>query len=185
MKIDLESIQSSPIEIDRSLLSSLEQKARDVFSGEGSIDVLIKEINDGLVDKAKEGIEETIQSFNASKIKAQIVVKYAEKTFSFLSEYKDYMDKVVKRLQDKHKMKVKRATEKVIKETMANMQKDVAKDVLLNKKTNIKNVFGKAVKWYAIYSDKEDVYNLTKKMFLHSFNEIHKKFNTLPFNSCS
>jgi len=78
-------------------------------------------------------------------------------------------------------MKVKTAIEKVFKETMANMPKDVAKDVLLNKKAMLKTVFGKAVKWYSIYSDTEDVYELTKKMVLHPFNEIQKKLSTLPF----
>ena len=185
MKNNLESTQSSPIEIERSLLSSLEKKADDVLSGEGSIDVLIKEIKDGLVDKAKERVGETIQGFDASKIDAQKVVDYAEKTFDYLSEYKDYMDKVVKKLQDKPKMKVKTAIEKVFKETMANMPKDVAKDVLLNKKATLKTVFGKAVKWYSIYSDTKDVYELTKKMVLHPFNEIQKKLSTLPFYTSS
>ena len=181
MKDNLESTLSSPIEIERSLLSSLEQKANDVLSGEGSIDILIKEIKDGLVDKAKERIGETILGFDASKIDAQKVVDYAEKTFDYLSEYKDYMDNVGKKLQDKPKMKVKTAIEKVFKETMANMPKDVAKDVLLNKKAMLKIVFGKTVKWYNIYSDTKDVYELTKKMVLHPFNEIQKKLSTLPF----
>ena len=181
MKDNLESTQSSPIEIERSLLSSLEQKANDVLSGEGSIDILIKEIKDGLVDKAKERIGETIQGFDASKIDAQKVVDYAEKTFDYLSEYKVYMDNVLKKLQDKPKMKVKTAIEKVFKETMANMPKDVAKDVLLNKKAMLKIVFGKTLKWYNIYSDTKDVYELTKKMVLHPFNEIQKKLSTLPF----
>ncbi len=185
MKDNLESTLSSPIEIERSLLSSLEQKANDVLSGEGSIDVLIKEIKDGLVDKAKERIGETIQSFDASKIDAQKVVDYVEKTFEYLSEYKEYMDNVVKKLQDNPKMKVKTAIEKVFKETMANMPKDVAKDVLLNKKAMLKIVFGKTVKWYNIYSDTKDVYELTKKMVLHPFNEIQKKFSTLPFYTSS
>ena len=185
MKDNLESTQSSPIEIERSLLSSLEQKANDVLSGEGSIDILIKEIKDGLVDKAKERIRETIQGFDASKIDAQKVVDYTEKTFDYLSEYKVYMDNVVKKLQDKPKMKVKTAIEKVFKETMANMPKDVTKDVLLNKKAMLKIVFGKTVKWYNIYSDTKDVYELTKKMVLHPFNEIQKKLSTLPFYTLS
>ncbi len=185
MKNNLESTQASPIEIERSLLSSLEQKVNDVLSGEGSIDVLIKEIQDGLVDKAKERIGETIQSFDASKIDAQKVVDYVEKTFEYLSEYKKYMDNVVKKLQDNPKMKVKTAIEKVFKETMSNMPKDVPKDVLLNKKAMLKNVFGKAEKWYNIYSDTKDVYELTKKMVLHPFNEIQKKLSTLPFYTSS
>lgn len=185
MKDNLESTRSSPIEIERSLLSSLKQKTNDVLSGEGSIDVLIKEIKDGLVDKAKQRIGETIQGFDASKIDAQKVVDYAEKTFDYLSEYKVYMDIVLKKLQDKPKMKVKTAIEKVFKETMANMPKDVAKDVLLNKKAMLKIVFGKTVKWYNIYSDTKDVYELTKKMVLHPFNEIQKKLSTLPFYTSS
>ena len=185
MKNNLESTQSSPIEIERSLLSKLEQKAYDILSGEGSIDVLIKEIKDGLVDKAKERIGETIQSFDVSKIDAQKVVDYAEKTFDYLSEYIDYMDNVVKKLQDNPKMKVKTAIDKVFKESMANISKDVAKDVLLNKKAMLKIVFGKTVKWYNIYSDTKDVYELTKKMVLHPFNEIQKKLSTLPFYTLS
>lgn len=180
-----ERAQSTPIEIERSLLSNLEQKANDVLSGQGSIDVLIKEIKDGLVDKAKQRIEETIQSFDSSKIDAQKVVDYAEKTFDYLSEYKDYMDDVVKKLQFKPKMKVKTAIEKVFKDTMANLPKDVAKDVFLNKKTILKTVYGKAIKWYGIYSDTTDVHELTKKMVLHPFNEIQKKFSTLPFYTSS
>ncbi|MFX0004450.1 MAG: hypothetical protein ACFE9C_13485 [Candidatus Hodarchaeota archaeon] len=183
LEIDLEHIQSLPIEVEKSLLSGLEQKALDVLSGKNSINVLIKEIKDELIDKAKDRIEDTIQSFDASKIEAQKVVDYAEKTFDYLSEYKDYMDNVIKKLQDKPKMKVKTAIEKVFKETITNIHTDVPKDVVLNKKETIKNVFGKAVKWYNIYSDTEDIYELNKKMFLHPFNEIQKKLSTLPFYS--
>ena len=180
-----ETTQSSPLEIEKSLLSRLEQKANDVLSGEGSVDVLIKEIKVELVDKAKERIGDTFQIFDANKINAQKVIDYVENTFDYLSEYKDYMDKIVKKLQDKPKIKVKTAIEKVFKETMANMPKDVAKDVLLNKKATLKTVFGKAVKWYSIYSDTKDVYELTKKMVLHPFNEIQKKLSTLPFYTSS
>jgi len=175
------STQSSPIQIEKSLLSSLEQKANEVFSGGGSIDVLIKEINIGLIDKAKERIEETFQSFDAKKIDAQKVVDYVENTFDYLSEYKDYMDNVDIKLQGNRKMKVKTAIEKVFKESMANMPKDVAKDVLLYKKAMLKTVFGKAVKWYSIYSDTKDVLELTKKMVLHPFITIQNKLSTLPF----
>jgi len=185
LKTNLETIQSSPIEIEKSLLSSLEQKANDVLSGENSIDVLIKEIKDGLVDKAKERIEETIQSFDVSKIDTQKIVIYVEKTLNYLSEYKDFMDEVVKKLQGKPKMKVKTAIEKVFKETMAKLPKNVPKDVLLDKKTTLKIVSGKAIKWYTIYSDTEDIYKLTKKMVLHPFNEIQGKLSTLPFYSSS
>ncbi len=176
-----ESTQSSPLEIDKSLLSRLEQMANAVLSDQGSIDVLIKEIKVGLVDKAKERIEETFQSFDVNKIDAQKVVDYAEKTFSYLSEYKDYMDNVVLKLQANPKMKVKTAIEKVYKDTLGNIPKNVAQDVLLNKKATLKIVFGKSVEWYNIYSDMEDVMELTKKMVLHPFNEIQKKLSTLPF----
>ncbi|MFX1379584.1 MAG: hypothetical protein ACFFA4_10880 [Promethearchaeota archaeon] len=182
-EIDFENIQSSPIEIEKNLLLSLEKKANEVLYGKGSIDVLIKEIKDELIDKAKQRIEETIQSFDVSKIEAQKVMNYTEKTFDYLSEYKDYMENVVKKLWDKPKMKVKTALEKVYKEAMENMTKDVAKDVILNKKTTLKTVFGKAVKWYNIYSDTENVNELAKKMFLHPFIEIQKKLYTLPFYS--
>ncbi|MFX0039311.1 MAG: hypothetical protein ACFFCY_08120 [Promethearchaeota archaeon] len=183
MEINLEYTQSLPIEIEKSLLSNLDQKALDVLSGKNSINVLIKEIKDELVDKAKDRIEETIKSFDVSKIEAQKVIDYTEKTFDYLSEYKDYMDNLIKKLQDKPKMKVKTAIEKVFKETMANIHTDVAKDILLNKKVTLKTVFGNAIKWYNIYSDTEDIYELAKKMFLHPFNEIQKKLSTLPFYS--
>ena len=181
MKNAIETTQSSPIEIEKNLLLNLAQKAHDILSSGGSIEVLIKEIRDGLVEKAKERIEETIQGFDISKIEAQRVIEYTENTFCYLSEYKDFMDNVVKKLQDKPKTKIKTALEKTFKETMTNMPKDVAKDVLLNKKATLKTVFEKAVKWYNLYSDTEDVNELTKKMFLHPFNEIQNKFSTLPF----
>ncbi|MFX0035806.1 MAG: hypothetical protein ACFE9I_09215 [Candidatus Hermodarchaeota archaeon] len=177
----LKKAHSSPIEIEKQLLLSLVSKASVLFSGEGSIDVLIKEIKDELVDKAKVRIEETIQSFDAYKIDAQKVINYVEKTFDYLSEYKEYMDNVVKKLQDKPKMKVKTAIEKVYKDTIVNLPKEVAKDVLLNKKELYKTVYSKAVKWYNFYSDIEDIYDLTKKMTLHPFNEVQKKLSTLPF----
>ncbi|GAI87791.1 unnamed protein product, partial [marine sediment metagenome] len=79
--------------------------------------------------------------------------------------------------------KVKTAIEKVFKESMANMSKDVAKDVLLYKKAMLKNVFGKAVKWCSIYSDTKDVLELTKKMVLHPFITIQNKLSTLPICS--
>ncbi len=178
---DLKRSHSSPLENEKSILSNLEKKANEILSHGGSIDVLIKEIKDGLIDKAKERIEETIHSFDVSKIEAQKVINYTEKTFDYLSEYKDYMDNVVKKLQDKPKMKVKTALEKVFKEAIANMPKEVAKDVLLNKKVILKLVYGKAVKWFNIYSSIEDVNELTNKMYLHPFNEIQKKLSTLPF----
>jgi hypothetical protein len=181
MKNDIETTQSSPLEIEKNLLLNLAQKADEVLSSGCSIDVLIKEIRDGLVEKAHERIEETNQSFDVSKIEAQRVIEYTERTFDYLSEYKDFMDNVVKKLQDEPKTKVKTALEKTFKETIKNMPKDVAKDVLLNKKATLKNVFEKAVKWYNFYSGIEDVNKLTKKMFLHPFNEIQKKLSTLPF----
>ncbi len=181
MREILENTKSSPLEVEKSLLSSLDQKANDVLSGEGSIDVLIKEIKDRLIDKAKDRMRDTIQSFDAGRIDAQKVVKYAEKTFDYLSEYKDFMDKVVVKLQSKPKMNVKTAIEKVYKETMVNIPKDITKDALLNKKVTLKNVFGKAVKWHDIYSGTKDVYELTKKMVIHPFIEIQKRLSTLPF----
>jgi hypothetical protein len=181
MKNIHESTLSSPLEVEKKLLSRLEQMATEFLSSQGSIDVLIKEINVGLVDKAKERIEETFQSFDVNKIDAQKVVDYVDKTFEYLSEYKDYMDIVVIKLQDNPKMKVKTAIEKVYKETLGNIPKNVAKDVLSNKKTMLKTVFGKAVKYYSIYSDTEDVMELSKQMVLHPFNEIKKRLNTLPF----
>ena len=185
MKDNHETTQSSLIEIERNLLSKIEQKANDVISGEGSIDVLIKEIKVGLVDKAKKRIEETFKSFDVNKIDAQKVIDYVEKTFDYLSEYKEFMYDVVKKLQDKPKMKVKTAIDKVFKETMANIPKDVAKDVLFNRKAMLKKVFEKAVKWYSIYSDTKDVLELYKKMVLHPFNKIQKKLSTLPFYDSS
>jgi hypothetical protein len=173
--------QSSPIEVERNLLSSLEQKANDVLCGEGSINVLIKEIKDGLVDKAKERIEETFQSFDVNKIDAQKVVEYAENILDYLSEYKDYMDNVIIKIQNKPKMKVKTAIDKVFKDSMANMPKNISKDVLLSKKAILNIVSDKAINWYKIYSDTKDVLELTKKMVLHPFNEIQKKLSTLPF----
>jgi len=185
MKNIHESIQSSPIEIEKNLLSSLVQRANDVLYGESSIDVLIKEIKDDLVDNARERIGETFQSFDVGKIDAQKVVDYADNILAYLSEYKDYMDNVIIKIQNKPKIKVKTAIDKVFKESMANMPKDIAKDVLLNKKAMLKTVSDKAVKWYNIYSDTKDVLELTKKMVLHPFNEIQKKLGTLPFYDSS
>jgi len=180
-----ESTQSSPIEIEKNLLSRLEQKANEVLSSGGSVDVLIKEIKDGIVEKAKERIEEVFQSFDVNKIDAQKVVDYVENTCNYVSEYKGYMDCVVKKLQDKPKMKVKTAIEKVFKETMSNMPKDVAKDALLNKKAMLKAVFGEAMECYSIYSDTKDALELTKKMVLHPFKTIQNKLSTLPFYAAS
>ena len=181
MKDIHESTQSSTIEIEKSLLSRLEQKANDVLSGGGSIDVLIKEIKVELVDKAKERIGETFQSFDANRINAQKVIDYVENKFDYLSVYEDYMDKVVKKLQDKPKIKVKTAIEKVFKETMTNMPKNVPKAVFLNKKVMLKTAFGEAVDCYGIYSDTKDSLELTKKMVLHPFKTIQNKLLTLPF----
>lgn len=176
-----EETQPSPIEIEKALLSNLEQKANEVLSGEGSINVLIKEIKDGLVDKAKERIEETFQSFDVGKIDAQKVVDYAENILDYLSDYKDYMDSVIIKIQNKPKMKVKTAMDKVFKESMVNMPKDVSKDILLNKKAMLKTVYEKAIPWHKIYSDTKNVLELINKMVLHPFNEIEKKLSTLPF----
>jgi len=185
MITDNETTQTSPIEIDKNLLFHLEQKANDVLSSKSSIDVLIKEIKDDLVEKAKEKIEETFESFDVKKIDAQKVVDYAENILDYLSEYINYMDSVVNKLQNKPKMKVKTAIDKVFKESMANIQKDVAKDVLFNKKEILKTVSDKAVKWYNIYSNTKNTFELTKKMVLHPFTEIQKKLCTLPFYASS
>jgi hypothetical protein len=176
-----ESTQSSLIETEKSLLLNLEQRANEVLSSSGSIDVLIKEIKLGLVDKAKERIEEVFQSFDVNKIDAQKTVDLVEKTFEYLSEYEDYMSNVVLKLQANPKLKVKSAIEKVYKETMSNMPKDIAKDLILNKKEMLKNVYSKAVKWYNIHSDEKDALELTKKMALHPFSKIQEKLGTLPF----
>ena len=172
MKDNHKSVQPSPIEIERRLLSSLEQKANDVLSRKGSIVVLIKEIKDNLVDKAKERIGETFKSFDVNKIEAQKVIDFAENTLNYLSEYKDYMDNVDKKLQDNPKMKVKTAIDKVFKESIANMPKVVAKDAFLSKKALLKTVSDKAVKLYTIYSNTNNVFELTKKMGLHPYKEI-------------
>ncbi|MFW9874974.1 MAG: hypothetical protein ACFFG0_17850, partial [Candidatus Thorarchaeota archaeon] len=180
-----EKTQISPIEIEKILLSSLEHSANDILTSGGSIDVLIKEIKDGLIDKAKVRIEETFQSFDVNKIDTQKVVDYVEKTFDYLSEYKDFMDDVVNKIQVKSKIKVKAAIEKVFKETMVIMPKDIAKDVFLNKKAILKTVFEKAEKWYSIYSDTDDKLELTTKMIIHPIKEIQKKLSTLPFYALS
>ncbi len=176
-----ERTQSSPIEVERNLLSSLEQKANDVLSGKGSINVLIKEIQDGLVDKAKERIEETFQSFDVNKIDAQKVIASTEDIMAYLAEYKDFMDIVVLKIQNKPKMKVKTAIDKVFKESMTNMSKDVSKDILLNKKAMLNTVSDQALKWYKINSDTKDALELTKKMLLNPINEIQKNLRSLPF----
>ncbi|MFX1569295.1 MAG: hypothetical protein ACFFCV_13105 [Promethearchaeota archaeon] len=178
-----EMTQSSQIENEKRILSSLEQRANEVLYSGGSIDVLIKEIKMGLVDKAKDRIEETFQSFDVNKIDAQNTIGYVEKTFEYLSDYKDYMDNVVTKLKYKPKMNVKTAIEKVFRDTISDMPKDLAKDILNNKKTMLKIVNNKALKWYDIYSDTSDALELTKKMTLHPFNEIQKKLSTLPFYS--
>ncbi|MFX1346460.1 MAG: hypothetical protein ACFFAI_15285 [Promethearchaeota archaeon] len=180
-----ETTQSSPIDTEKKLLSGLEQKVDEFLSSGNSVDVLIKDIKDGLVDKARERIEETFQSFDAGKIDAQKVVDYVETMCNYVSDYKDYMDCVVLKLQDKPKMKIKTAIEKVFKETMSDMPKDVAKDTLLNKKAMLKTVFDKVVECYSIYSDIEDVMELTKKMVLHPFKTIQNKLSTLPFYTSS
>ena len=176
-----ENIQSSPLEIERRLLSSLEQKANEVFSGEGSIVVLIKEIKDDLIDKAKVRIGETYKSFEVNKIEAQKAIDYAENILNCLGEYKDYVECLDRKLQDNPKMKVKTAINKVLKESIANLPKNVSKEEFLNKKIILKTVSDKAVNLYNIYSDTKDVFELTKKMGIHPFNEIKEKLSTLPF----
>jgi len=181
MKDNHKSVQPSPIEIERRLLSSLEQKANDVLSRKGSIVVLIKEIKDNLVDKAKERIGETFKSFDVNKIEAQKVIDYAENSLDCLSEYEDYVDCMVKKLQDNPKMKVKTAITEVFKEFITNLPKTLSKEQFLNKKVILKSVSEKAVKLYNFYSDTNDSFELTKKMGLHPFNEIKEKLSTLPF----
>ncbi len=78
-------------------------------------------------------------------------------------------------------MKVKTALDKVSKESMASLPKDIAKDVFLSRKALLKTVSENAVNWYNIYSDTKDAFELIKKLGLHPFNEIQKKLNTLPF----
>jgi len=119
--------------------------------------------------------------FLVGKIDAQKVVDYVENMCNYVSDYKDYMDCVVLKLQEKPNMKVKTAIEKVFKETISNISKNVAKDTLLNKKTTLKTVFEEAVECYNIYSDTEDVMELTRKMVLHPFKTIQNKLSTLPF----
>jgi hypothetical protein len=176
-----EQTRSTTAQIDEKLLMSLEQKANDVFIGKGSINVLIKEIKDDLIIKAKERIEETFQSFDVNKIDAQKTVGHAENILSYLSEYKDFMDSVVKTIEIKPKMKVKTALDKVSKESLGNLPKDIAKEVLLNRKALLKTVSEKAAQWYKIYSDTKDPFVLIKKMGLHPFSEIQKMLKTLPF----
>ncbi len=173
--------QSSPIEIERNLLLCLEQKVNDVLSSNGSINVLIKEIKDDLVDKAKERIEETFQSFDVNKIDAQKVVDYADNILAYLSEYKDYMDNVNIKIQAKPKMKVKTAIDKVFKESMANLPRHVTKDILINEKEMLKIVSERASNFYKIYSGMKEPFEITKKMVLHPFTEIQKNLRTLPF----
>ena len=183
--IPSESTHDSQLDIEMNLLSNLTHKADEVLSNQGSINVLIKEIKDDLVDKAKERIEQTIQSFDVSKIEAQKVINYTEGVFDLISDYNDYMNDIIKKLQDKPKMKVKNAIEKVYKDSMAILPKDIAKDVLLGRKAMLKTVFDKASKSYDIYSDIEDVNELTKKMALHPFHVIQEKLSTLPFYRAS
>lgn len=181
VKDNYDATESSPIEIERNYLSNLERNASDVLSNGGSIQVLIKEIKDGLVEKARERIEETFQSFDVRKIEAQKLVDYADNLLDYMSEYNEYMDKVVIKLQSKPKMKVKAAIDKVFKDSMATLPKDISKDVLLAKKKMLNNVSDKAAEWYNLYSDIKDPLELTKKMVFHPFNEIQKKLGTLPF----
>ena len=82
------------------------------------------------------------------------------------------MDSVVKKLQNKPKMKVKTAIDKVFKESITNIQ-------------ILKKVSDKAAKWYNIYSDTKNTFEITKKMVLHPFTEIQKKLCTLPFYASS
>jgi hypothetical protein len=185
IKDNHQTTQSSQIDLERRLLATLELKANDVFFSEGSIDVLIKEIKDELINKAKYRIEETFKSFDVNKIDAQKVIDYAENFLDYLSEYKDYMDKMVNKLQAKPKMKVKSAIEKVFKDSMDNLAKDVAKDVFLKNKAMLKTVYENTLKWYDIYSDTKDVFELTKKMSLHPFHEIKMKLSNLPFYTSS
>lgn len=176
-----ENTQSSPIEIDRKLLSDLEQKANDVLSGNGSVYVLIKEIKDDLVTKAKVRIGETFESFDINKIEALKVVDHTENILDYLGEYKDYMDKLVKKLQDKPKMNVKTAIDRVFKESIGNLPKAVAKEDFLKKKAILKTVCDKTKECYHNYADEKDIIELTKKMGLHPFNEIQNKLSTLSF----
>ena len=179
----LEIPQKEPDEIDKILLSSLEEKANDVLSGKGSIHVLIKEIKDDLINKANERIEETYESFDINKKEAQQVVKNAEFILQYLTEYKEYLDELNNRLKEKPSLKIKSTLGKIHKESMASLPKGITKEMLLDKKELLKLVSTKTEEFYGIYSDTEDVFELTKKMGLHPFNEIQKELNTLPFYS--
>ncbi|MHA2006220.1 MAG: hypothetical protein ACXABO_16460 [Promethearchaeota archaeon] len=178
-----ETAQISPLEVEKNLLLSLEQRATEFLSSDGSVEVLIREIKVDLVNKAKERIEETYQSFDVNKIEAQKIVGHAENILNYLSDYKDYMDNVVIKIQSKPKMKVKTALDKVFKESMATMPKDIAKDILSSKKAKLKLVFEKALKWYDLHSDTKDALELTKKMVLHPFTTIQNNLSTLTFYS--
>jgi hypothetical protein len=176
-----ENSQLSPIEIEKNFISNIVQKANDVILGEGSINVLIKEIKDFTTENAKKRIEETFQSFDVNKIDAQKAIDNTENILDYLSEYKDYMDKVTLKIHSKPKMKVKTAIDKVFKDIMSEMPKDISKDVLLNKKSMLNNVTDKVMKCCSIYKDTGDVFDLTKKMVLHPFNEIQSELSDLPF----
>ncbi|MFX1457640.1 MAG: hypothetical protein ACFFDB_19920 [Promethearchaeota archaeon] len=184
-EVTLETIQTPLTDTDRILLNSLEQKANEVLSGDRSINVLIKEIKDDLVGKAKQRIEETFQSFDAGKIDAQKAIDYAERILDYLSEYKEYMDNVIIKLHDKPKIKVKAAIDKVLKESISDIPKDISKDILLNRKAILNIVSDKAKEWYNFYSDTKDALNITSKMVLHPFKEIQDKLNSLPFYNSS
>ncbi|MFW9896233.1 MAG: hypothetical protein ACFFD7_10550, partial [Candidatus Thorarchaeota archaeon] len=113
---------------------------------------------------------------------------YAESILDYLSEYKEYMDNVIIKLHDRPKIEVKVAIDKVLKESISNIPKDISKDILLNKKAMLNIVSDKAKEWYNFYSDKKvakDALKLTSKMVLHPFKEIQDKLNNLPFYNSS
>jgi hypothetical protein len=170
-----------PLERDKILLSNLEKKANEVISGESSIYVLIKEIKDDLINKANERIEETYESFDINKIEAQKVVKNTEYILEYLSDYKEYMDKLINKLKEKPSLKIKSTLGKIHKESIANLPKSITKEMLLDKKEVLKIVFTKTEEFYNFYSETEDVFELTKKMGLHPFTEIQRELSTLPF----
>ncbi|MFW9825941.1 MAG: hypothetical protein ACFFE4_23580, partial [Candidatus Thorarchaeota archaeon] len=112
---------------------------------------------------------------------AQKAIDYAESILDYLSEYKEYMDNVIIKLHDKPKLKVKAAIDKVLKESISDIPKDISKDTLFNKKAMLNTVSDKAMEWYNFYSDTKDALKLINKMVLHPFKEIQEKFYSLPF----
>lgn len=173
-------LEPPQLELERITLSSLEQRAHDVYYGEGSIYVLIKEINDDLVRKAKERIDQAYESFDINKKEAQKIVTNVETILEYLGEYKLYMDKLVEKLQIDPKIKIKTAIDKVFKESISNLPKQ-SKKIFQDKKIILKKVYDKSIDSYNRFSEIGDIFELTKQMSLDPFNEIREKLSNLPF----